>query len=167
MDWPTFILLGLSISSAPEHRYTYTYTDPTRYSEQLIGSGTDFFTPRQPVVDLTVGLIFDDNTSVVLGLESAFDAPKLHKAPSVEMSIIHFIPLENDWSISFSASAYYQGKIIHHPCTDSLANRTFHCFHGVTPSSPYFAQSFDTTAQALSKRFIGITSIGVQLTYSF
>lgn len=164
MDWPVFLLLGLSFSNAPEHDYSYSYT--ASYGVRAEASGTAFYQPVRRVVETEFGLLFGDHTSVVIGYTSAFEAPKLTRAASLSLSVDHRIALDDGWSVTLSLSGHYEGPITHRPCTDAIG-RQFHCYHGVTPSSPLYSYDFNTTAAALSQRDIGIDRVGVFFEYVF
>lgn len=164
MEWPLFVLLGLSINGTPEHQYSYEYT--SSYGIHAEASGTPFYTPTHNILSTQFGLVFGKNTTLVVGYASAFTAPKLIRKPSLSLNLNHKIDFRSGWSMTLSITGRYEGSITHIPCTDSTG-RLFHCYHGVTPSSPLFTYDFDTTAKALSRPTRGIEQLGILMEYVF
>lgn len=157
-------LLALSIDSNPMHHYQYQYT--AAYGVRAIADGTQFYTPSRPKIAASILVLWSERTASVFSFDTGFRSPKYTQRPSLSVTLEHRVPVDDQNTISFFLRASYEGQITHHPCTDSLG-RTFHCYHGVTPSSPYYTQSFDTISGHLSQRQSGLDQIGVSYEYRF
>jgi hypothetical protein len=164
MDWPTIILLGLSVNTTPTHIYSYSYTEA--YGVRAAADGTVFYDPKHPQFDVRLLLLFDDYTAVALNLDTGFYSPKYTEYPSVSANVERRFDINQNTTFSIFATINYEGKKVHRSCLDRIG-REFHCYHGVVPTSPLYAFSFEDTARILSSRNIGLQRIGFSLQYRF
>jgi hypothetical protein len=164
MDWPTIILLGLSVNTAPAHTYSYSYTEA--YGIRATAEGTAFYDPKHPQFDVRLLLLFDEHTALALSFDTGFYSSKYTEYPSVNVTIERRFNITSNTTIGIFASAVYEGRKVHRSCSDRIG-REFHCYHGVMPSSPLYTLSFDDASSLLSSRSKGIENVGFSVQYRF
>lgn len=164
MDWPTIILLGLSVNTTPTHIYSYSYTEA--YGVRATAEGTAFYDPKYPQFDVRLLLLFDEHTALALNFDTGFHSQKYTERPSVNATVERRFDINPSTTFSIFATAMYEGRKVHRPCSDRVG-REFHCYHGVIPSSPLYSLSFDDAERFLSSRSVGIKSVGFSLQYRF
>ena len=133
-------LIGGGTVDSPVHSYQYEYT--SEYGVRAMADGTHFYTREKPTLELDFLIGLGEDILLTANVDSGISTPKFDAAPSVGLKIEKIISISDFEKLTLSLDLSFLGTQTNIPCKDSMG-KTFHCYHGVVHSDPYYLLSFD------------------------
>lgn len=159
------LLLGINANSSPLYDFRYSYYSESSTLEEA--SGTHFFKPIFPEIAIQ-GVTDFGKYGLIWGLETPYVSEKYKRGINFNGTVYQDFPINRKMSLrlSISFSSLAREKIF--SCIDEIGRR-FHCYHGVSESSPFFFYSFEDVKKALyrQRRSFSISQFSVIFSMNF
>lgn len=152
-------LTGGGTVDSPVHSYQYEYT--AGYGVRAAADGTHFYTREKPTLELDFLIGLGADILLTANFDSGIDTLKFNSAPSVSLKVEKIITISDSKKLTLHLDFSFLGDQENIPCIDSMGKR-FHCYHGVTPTDPYYSLSFDEIDSIYSNKTSPFRGIGLK-----